>query len=274
MTKGHVFLAQNSNVDYVRQAAALALSIKKHNKINATCIITNDAVPDEYAGAFDHIVAIPWTDLAKDASWKIENRWKIIHASPFKENIVYDTDMLLLNSNDHWWRYFEGRDLAFTSKVTDYRGNAINSDYYRKTFTANKLDNVYVGAFYFKKSAKAYEFFKWLEILSTKWQDFYSQFSPKNKQQFCSIDVNAALAIRFMDCANEVLLSESLIPSFTHMKPHLQGWTRVPNRWTKMLDWQINDCGQVKIGGFQQQGLLHYVEEEFLRDDIIYKLMR
>jgi len=31
MSKGHVFLAQNSSVDYVRQACALALSIKKHN---------------------------------------------------------------------------------------------------------------------------------------------------------------------------------------------------------------------------------------------------
>jgi hypothetical protein len=274
MTKGHVFLAQNSDVDYVRQAAALALSIKKHNKINETCIITNDPIPNEYAGAFDHVIPIPWSDLAKDKTWKIENRWKIIHASPFTENIVYDTDMLLLNTNDHWWRYFEGRDLALTSTVTDYRSHTITSDYYRKTFSANKLDNVYVGSFYFKKSAKAYEFFKWLELLSNKWQEAYNQFTPKNTQQFCSMDVNAALAIRFMGCANEVLIPGSLIPSFIHMKPHLQGWTHVPNRWTEMLDWQVNKCGQVKIGGFQQQGLLHYVEKEFLQDDTIYKLMR
>jgi hypothetical protein len=32
MSKGHIFLAQNSDVDYVRQACALALTIKKYNK--------------------------------------------------------------------------------------------------------------------------------------------------------------------------------------------------------------------------------------------------
>lgn len=274
MTKGHIFLAQNSNVDYVRQAGALALSIKKHNTINQTCIITNDPIPNEFIGVFDHVVPIPWGDQAQDTSWKIENRWKIIHATPFKENIVYDTDMLLLNSNDHWWDQFEGKDLAFTSTVVDYRGNTITSDYYRKTFTQNALDNLYVGSFYFKKVHLAYEFFKWLEIISADWQEFYKRFTPNQPQQFCSMDVNAALAIKFIGCAGEVLVDNLLIPSFTHMKPQLQGWNNVPSKWTDVLDWQVNNQGQVKIGGFQQQGLLHYVEDEFLQDDIIYKLMR
>jgi len=74
-----------------------------YKQFNQTCIITNDNIPEEYKHAFDFIVPIPWTDVAKDSAWKIENRWKIIYATPFKENIVYDTDMLLLNSNDHWW---------------------------------------------------------------------------------------------------------------------------------------------------------------------------
>jgi hypothetical protein len=274
MSKGHVFLAQNSDVDYVRQAYALALSIKKHNEINATCIITNDPIPDEYVGAFDHVVAIPWGDSARDANWKIENRWKIIHTSPFKENIVYDTDMLLLNSNDHWWRYFEGKDLAFTSTVVDYRNNVVASDYYRKTFTLNNLDNIYVGAFYFKKTSRAYEFFKWLEVIAANWQEFYSRYTPNKPQKFCSMDVNAALAIKFMGCASEVVVKDTLIPSFTHMKPAIQGWTNVPVRWTDVLAVSVNKDSQVKIAGFQQQGLLHYVEDEFLTDDILYKLMR
>jgi hypothetical protein len=64
-TKGHIFLAQNSDVDYVRQAYALALSIKKHNtQYNKTCIVTNDPVPEEYKHAFDYIVDIPWGDQA------------------------------------------------------------------------------------------------------------------------------------------------------------------------------------------------------------------
>jgi hypothetical protein len=131
MSKGHIFLAQNSDVDYVRQACGLALSIKKFNKENQTCIVTNDAIPDEFRHAFDYIIPIPWSDQAKDSSWKIENRWKIIHASPFKENLVYDVDMILLNSNDHWWNYFKDCDLSFTSAVTDYRGSIIENTFYR-----------------------------------------------------------------------------------------------------------------------------------------------
>ena len=57
MSKGHVFLAQNSNVNYVTQAYALALSIKLNNKQhNQTCLITNDTVPDDYRHTFDHIL--------------------------------------------------------------------------------------------------------------------------------------------------------------------------------------------------------------------------
>jgi hypothetical protein len=42
MTKGHLIFAQNSGVDYVREAYALALTIKKHNKINSTCLMTSN----------------------------------------------------------------------------------------------------------------------------------------------------------------------------------------------------------------------------------------
>lgn len=273
MSKGHVFVAQNSNVDYIRQAYALALTIKNKNKLYTnTCLITNDDVPNEYKHAFDHIVPIPWGDDADSIAWKIENRWKVIHATPFEENIVYDADMLLLDSNDHWWEYFADKELFFTSNVLDYRGNLINNDYYRKTFTANNLANVYSGAFYFQKIKTAYEFFKWLEIIVDNWKSFYAEHLKKSPQTFCSIDVSAALALKFMDCENE-FTSKGLIPSFTHMKPAIQGWKKAPYRWTSHVNYYFDDQCNLKVGNYQQHGLFHYVEEEFLTDDIISKLV-
>ncbi len=274
MTKGHVFVAQNSDVDYVRQACALALTIKKYNKNNATCLITNDPVPPLYLHAFDHIVPIPWGDAAKDSVWKIENRWKIIHVSPFKENIVYDTDMLLLNSNDHWWQYFEGKDLAFTSTVHDYRKNIITSDHYRKTFTANGLPNLYIGCFYFKKSSRSYEFFKWLDIITKNWQEFYKRYLPNRPQKFCSLDVNSALAVKFMGIEEESVIPGALCPSFTHMKPAIQRWKTVPPKWTDVLSSYYTQNGQLKVGNVLQQGLFHYVEDEFLTDMMLAYLMK
>jgi hypothetical protein len=260
MNKGHVFLAQNSNVDYIRQAYALALSIKIFNNENQTCLITNDKVPNEYVHAFDYIVPIPWKDSAMSSQWKIENRWKIIYATPFDENIVYDVDMLLLETNDHWWKYFEDKDLCFTTQVTDYRGNVITDDYYRKTFTANGLDNIYTGAFYFKKVNTAYEFFKWLEIIVTNWSKFYKAYLKNSPQRWCSIDVSAALALRFMG----ISATNAGIPSFVHMKPAIQGWKKVPAKWTNVLNSFVDDSLSLKVGNFQQSGLFHYVEEGFL----------
>lgn len=272
MSNGHVFVAQNSDVNYIRQAYALALSIKAHNKLyKDTCLITNDPVPEEYKHAFDHIVAIPWGDKAEGSPWKVQNRWKVIYASPFKENIVYDTDMILLNSNDHWWKYLEQRDLFFTSNVFNYRNEIISSDFYRKTFTANNLANVYTGAFYFKKVDRSYEFFKWVEIIVDNWKSFYSHFLKKQPQTFCSIDVSAALAIKFMGCEEDVITNTHL-PSFVHMKPAIQGWNTNPPTWTSYVTSFFDDNGNLKVGNYQQHGLFHYVEDEFLTDEIVNKL--
>jgi len=275
MSKGHVFIAQNSDVDYVRQACALALSIKRFNKIeNKTCLITNDIVPEVYKHAFDYIIPIPWGDLAAETSWKIENRWKIIHATPFKENIVYDVDMLLLNSNDHWWQHFSNHNLMFTSTVVDYRKNPVTSDFYRKTFTANQLPNIYVGAFYFKKNAMSFEFFKWLDIITKNWQEFYKEFLPNSTQKFCSIDVSAALAIKFMACEDTVVVPGTIIPSFTHMKPAIQGWNIIPLKWTHVLSSYLDDNCNLIVGNVKQQGVFHYVEDEFLTEDMMLKLSK
>lgn len=271
MSKGHVFFAQNSDVDYVRQAYALALTIKKFNTENQTCLITDDVVPDNYKHVFDHIVPIPYGDQAYHTVWKIENRWKIIHATPFEENIVYDTDMLLLNSNDHWWKYFDKKDLWFTSNVFDYRGNVITSDFYRKTFTANNLPNTYVGAFYFKKVTFAYEFFKWLEIIVDNWEEFYKKYLPNKTPTVCSIDVSAALAIKFMDCQDKVMSADAHIPNFIHMKPAVQGWHR-PAKWVDVVGSYMSDDCLLKVGNMQLQGLFHYVEDKFLTDEIVQRL--
>lgn len=273
MSKGHVFLAQNSDVNYVRQACALALSIKKYNSVNQTCIITNDQIPKEYTHAFDHVVSIPWSDSAKESSWKIENRWKIIHATPFKESLVYDADMLLLNTNDHWWKYFKGKSLVFTTEVVNYFGNTVLNDTYRRTFTANNLSNIYTGCFYVKKDSVSFEFFKWLELIVQNWKEFYKIHLESNHQKFLSIDLSAALAYNFMN-NQEMIDIRSHVPTFIHMKSALQGWKNVPVLWTNAVQNSFTEDCQLKVGGVIQQGLFHYVEDQFLTDDILLKLSR
>ena len=267
MSKGHVFLAQNSNVDYVTQAYALALSIKRKNKINQTCLITNDVVPAGYKHAFDHIVDIPWQDNAKDAEWKIENRWKIIHATPFKENLVYDTDMLMLSSNDHWWDFLQNKDVILTSQVCEYKGRKITNDYYRKTFTKNSLPDVYFGVHYFKKNRIAFEFYQWLRIITENHSDFYNEFLSKEKQKFCSMDVNAALALKFMNAVDD-FTTVLPVPTFTHMKSQIQGWTKPPGLWQEAVGVNFSNH-QLSVGNYLQTGIFHYTEDNFLTQDLL-----
>mgnify|MGYP000454046919 CR=1 FL=1 len=102
MSLNFTIFAQNSKHDYVQQACVAAMSIKLTNPNSAIALITNDEVPDKYQQLFDHIVAIPFNDASINSEWKVENRWKIYHATPFEETVVIDSDVLILSNLDHW----------------------------------------------------------------------------------------------------------------------------------------------------------------------------
>jgi hypothetical protein len=267
MNKGHLIFAQNSSINYVRQAYALALSIKKFNKINKVCLVTNDAVPLEYIKAFDHIVPIPWGDMSSNSEWKIENRWKLIYASPFKENLVYDSDMILLSSNDHYWYHLDSYDIALTQNVRDYKGNKITSSNnpYRKVFFNNNLPDVYFGLHYFKKNSISFEFYKWLEHIIKNWDLFSQEFTKKSRQKTASLDVASSLAVNFGDfkIANDIL-------SFVHMKPLIQGW-EISNieSWTDHIIYDFNQNCVLSMANTIQSGIFHYTDDKFLSNDII-----
>ena len=141
MSNGICLVAQNnSTTDYIRQAYALALSVLAKSPRTNISLITND---EEYISLFDKIIPIPFGDGAKDSEWKVENRWKIYHASPYDETIVMDTDMLVLQNIDTWWDFLDNYEMFFTSNVLTYRGETANTSYYRQTFIANNLPNLF-----------------------------------------------------------------------------------------------------------------------------------
>jgi hypothetical protein len=268
--KGIVVLAQNlSNVNYVEQACALAMSIKVTNPSVDVSIITNDTVPEKYNFLFDQIIPIPFNDDAVLSDWKIENRWKIYHASPYEQTIVMDSDMIVLQDISAWWDYFENYDLYFTTYVVTYRNEKIENDYYRKLFTANYLPSIYTGLHYFKKSEFAYRFYKWLEIITQNWEFFYGNFIKEYYPSRPSMDVTAAIAIKILDCETVVTNKTSKLPYFVHMKPKIQNWTQNVDRWQDYVGVYINKNCEIKIGNHSQNGILHYTEKDFIKSSII-----
>ena len=182
-----------------------------------------------------------------------------------------DADMLVLQNIEHWWNYLEKRDLYFTTNIKTYRGETALDRYYRKVFDSNDLPDLYSAFYYFKKGNVAKRFFEILEIVMVNWEQFYSKFTPIDYQKWCSVDVSCAVVAKILGISNDITDKQSPI-SFTHMKPRLQAWKHVPDRWTKVLDCYMNNQCELIAGNFLQTGVFHYVEDEFLSDKILSRI--
>jgi len=251
-------------VDYVKQAVLLALSLSKNSPNEKISIITNDIVPADYEILFDKIIPIPFGDDAETTIWKVENRWKIYHCSPYDETIVMDTDMMVFNDLTSTWNMLSDSDLFFTSEVRTFNNNVIENDFYRKTFTENYLPNTYVGVHYFKQSDLAKNFYNLLEIICKNWKEFWKEFLPNQTPGHLSIDVAAAIAIKILNIEEEVTNKKNNILTFTHLKPMIQGWNNPPDRWQDKLGVYLDDNCNLKLGNFVQNGILHYTEKDFV----------
>ena len=265
MTKGVVVLAQNNATDnYVEQAALLAMSLHTYNDVPIS-LITNDQVPEEYVSLFDKIIPIPFGDSAKVSDWKIENRWKIYHASPYDETIVMDTDMLVLQNIDVWWDFLSNYEVFYTSNVLTYKGETANTSYYRKTFIDNELPNLFCGLHYFKKCDFAQQFYTWLELVVNNWETFYEQqLLASSRPKHVSMDVCTAIVTKILDCESVITNKVAKFPSFTHMKPYCQGWHEVQTSWQSQIGVYISKDGNTKLGNYVQTGILHYTEKDFV----------
>lgn len=276
MSKGYLILAQSSgNHDYIKMAYALAMSIKITQKtVNAVAIAVEDKriVPSEMVSAFDHIVEIPWIDDASESTWKIENKWKYVYMTPFEETVVLDADMVFTAPVDSWWDILGRHELYFTTNPRTYRNNVISSDFYRKTFTSNKLPDVYTAFMYFKKTDMVYDFFALVELIFHNWERYYYEFLDETRPKHVSGDVCYALAVKIMGIAD--VTCTNLVPGFVHMKTHAQDIDSesIGEDWTKTIPTYFTRQCQLKISNFHQILPFHYYVKDWLSDDVIKKL--
>jgi len=272
VSKGFVVLAQNNkNVDYVKQAYALALSIKS-TQLNVTNIslVTNNRVPKKYKAVFDKIIPIPWNDDATKTQWKIENRWKLYYASPYYETIVLDADMLLLEDIGLWWEYCGNFDIRFCSTIVNYKLENVVDNVHRKTFIANNLPNVYHALHYFKKSDEVANFYKILEFVVNNWELCYGRVAPNEYQNWLSMDLACAITIEIAGLQDIIDVNSPL--QFTHMKSPIQGWTITPDSWQDMVSHHLTSAGALVVGNIAQDKLFHYVEKNFITDNLLEEL--
>ena len=92
-SKGYVWFAFGEK--YVELSSRLAESIKKVNRNNQVCVIT------DATSALEHIDKVQLCDKPKG---KFDNEWKVFELTPFTHTIKLEADMLFTQNTD-WWCY-------------------------------------------------------------------------------------------------------------------------------------------------------------------------
>lgn len=255
-SRGFLVFAEGS--EYVTQAYLLALSLRKFNNAPIS-IVTNDIVED--TSVFDRVITHSYEDTGR---FKTNIRKHVYNITPYDETIVLDSDTLVLHDLEYFWDLMT-KDVYYPTRVFTYRNETVTSDFYRKTFTANNLPNCYNAFFYFKKTESSKKFFDLLNTVNDNWQEFYSKFCKEYTPEIPSMDVTTSIALKIANYKERNLSAPFLI----HMKPAIQDWQIVPDKWTDKLGVYVDKHANVKLGNYKQSGVLHYTENNFVTDAII-----
>lgn len=275
MSRGYITLAQNSgDVDYVRQAYALALSIKNtQSEVNefAICVNKKSDVPKKWRHVFDYIIKIPGEDDAEGKEWKIHNKWKYFEMSPFDETVILDADMIFTSDVSHWWTYLSMSHVHFTTQVHNYKGAIATDNFYRKALFENELPSVYTAFMYFDKSDEAKEMFDMAKIIYQNWETFYYEYIPLYRPKHVSGDVVFSLAQHILGTENALA---DTYPSFVHMKSKMMDIPagHITENWIENLPTYFTEDGTLKVGNYKQTLPVHYHIKEWLTDTVIEKL--
>ena len=241
--RGYLIPAFNtSEVDYVACAKQLADSIRQwHPDANIT-VLTKEM--------------LPYGDLGGYA-----NDWQVFHASPYRQTIKLEADMLAASPIDHWWTLFELRDVVVSQGARDFYDQTTESRYYRKIFDNNNLPDVYNAITYWRVSQTAKEFFGLVRNIFENWPDYRKLLKMPDEQ--ASTDVVYAMAAVIMGL-DRVTLPTGLGPSIVHMKKHI-----VPiatDNWTNELVWEHTNPG-LRVNTIAQWGLFHYHIKDWIHNE-------
>ena len=222
---------------YEACANRLADSIRQfHPNANIT-ILTRDQLPHGDLGGY-------------------ANDWQVFRASPYRQTIKLEADMLIAGPIEHWWTMFEHRDLVVSTGCRDFYGNFATSRYYRKFIDDNHLPDVYNAITYWRLSKTAQEFFDLVRNIFEHWAD-YKQL-VKFPEDTPSTDFVYAMAAQIIG-PELVTMPFATYPNIVHMKRHVIGTNT--NNWTQELVWELDP---LRIQTVTQWGAFHYNIKDWL----------
>ena len=263
-----IIVAEHETIDYVQLAYGLALSIKNTQRPGfdqVALVIGNKQKLQNIKSdwVFDHVIEWDQETFWDGRSWMDQ-------LSPFDNTVCLDADMLFLRDYSHWAEYFiENSELYIANKSFTYRGETVVDQHYRKTFIKNQLPNLYSFYTFFKKDSElAKEFFDLGRDIIKNPVEFSNMFLSEYKPKILGTDEAFALAAKLLDIT-DVISYDLEFPRVVHMKPMIQNWPWPADAWSDHVGFYLNKKGQLKIGNYQQQDIVHYVEKDKMNREMI-----
>jgi hypothetical protein len=186
------------------------------------------------------------------------NDWQVFHASPYRETIKLEADMIAAGPIDHWWNLFEHRDVVISQGARTFYDQPAESRHYRKTFDQNNLPDVYNAITYWRLSATAKDFFQLVRAIFKHWNHYRTLL--KFPDELPTTDVVYAMAAVIMG-PERVTLPAGLGPTIAHMKRYVNPIQS--DNWTKELTWESDP---LRINTIAQSGLVHYHIKEWTNE--------
>ena len=251
--RGYLIVAQNiGSVDYIACASQLARSIRRFHPAAEICLLTESESSDP--GLFNY----HRTFTSPLSSNPYANDWQVFGASPFRQTIKLEADMIIASEIDHWWTMFEHRDVVISTGARDFYDQPANSRFYRKIFDTNNLPDVYNAITYWRLSEPAQEFFRLVRRIFEHWTEYKTLL--KFPDEIPSTDLVYAVAAQIIG-PERVTMPFATYPRIVHMKRHM-----IPTQsqdWTQELTWESNP---LRINTVAQWGAVHYHVKDWRYD--------
>jgi len=261
--RGFVWIAQNNtDTDYVECSINLCRSIKSKCTHNQVAVIT-DKKTKVPAGIFDQVIVLEQDD-SEHIEWKMNNEWKVFELSPFTHTIKLEADMLFTKNTDWWWNHLEQHDMVFSFHCRDYQDNLITNSPYRKLFAKNYLPDVYNGLHYFRRSQRAFEFYKICKSITKNWNYVRDNILIGCHDTNPTTDVVYALAAKIQDPTQNSMIKFEWF-NFIHGKNKLNPNTIKYDNLNNYLHPQIIN-GEVFLGGYRIDRIWHYHKKDLLKE--------
>lgn len=249
--RGYLIPAVNTEfVNYIACAIELARSIKQWHPMASVSLLTWGEYSDSI---FDSVIQLPHGDQGG-----FVNDWQCIAASPYRQTIKLEADMLAASPVDHYWTMFEHRDVVISQGCRTFYGQPAANRYYRKFMDENHLPDVYNAITYWRRSSTAQRFFYLVRDIFQNWNSLRTVY--KYSEDTPSTDCVYAVAAQIMG-VEQVTLPLGVGPSIVHMKKNIQGCHG--NNWTQELVWERLNPG-VRIQTVAQTGFFHYHEKSWI----------